>query len=173
MKKNWYAVYTKQHCELKVTALLTRKKIENYCPLNRIGNYHGYRKKMAHEPLFPSFVFVLISESEMPIIRQVNDVINFIYWLGKPAVIKDAEIMHIQDFIDSHPGIRLEKIAVNTNAMARKIKEPAIEAGEDVMTLKSINIKLLLPSLGYMLIGAGEKTNGIFDYNYEAAKMGS
>ena len=35
MKKNWYAVYTKAQCEKKVAALLTKKKIENYCHCER------------------------------------------------------------------------------------------------------------------------------------------
>ena len=45
MKKNWYAVYTKSRCEKKVSASLTKKKIENYCPLNRVGSPIGGQKE--------------------------------------------------------------------------------------------------------------------------------
>ena len=96
MNKNWYAVYTKAQCEKKVAALLTKKKIENYCPVNRrILNTQNNRKKIVHEPLFTFFVFVYITPAEMSFVRQTSDVINFVYWLGKPAIIKSAEIEKI------------------------------------------------------------------------------
>ncbi len=33
MQKNWYIIYTKPKCEKKVAAFLTKKKIENFLPL--------------------------------------------------------------------------------------------------------------------------------------------
>ena len=72
MKKNWYAVYTKSRCEKKVSALLTKKKIENYCPLNRLLKQSPDRKKIVQEPLFTSYVFVHITEMEMAAIRQIS-----------------------------------------------------------------------------------------------------
>ncbi|MCW3094268.1 MAG: NusG antitermination factor, partial [Ferruginibacter sp.] len=36
--KNWYALYTRPGTEKKVANLLSRKNIENYCPLKRQGN---------------------------------------------------------------------------------------------------------------------------------------
>ncbi|MBL0358096.1 MAG: UpxY family transcription antiterminator [Chitinophagaceae bacterium] len=92
MNRNWYAVYTKPQSEKKVAALLTKKKIENLCPLNRITNGYGFRRKMASEPLFPTFVFVYITEAEMHEVRKTSDVINFVYWLGKPAIIKKPKL---------------------------------------------------------------------------------
>lgn len=171
MKKNWYAVYTKQHCEQKVANLLTKKGVDNYCPVIKSDNYYTYRKKMAQEALFPSFVFVYISESEMSYIRQANDVISFIYWLGKPAVIKEADIRQLQHFTNLYANIRLEKIPVNMNAMAHSINELVKGANEDVLTLKKVHIKLSLPSLGYMLISEAEKTDTIFDFDYNDVQM--
>src|SRR5689334_11827491 len=112
MKKNWYAVYTKPRCEKKVSALLSKKKIENYLPLNRVST-PGDRRKVNLEPLFPSYVFVNITELEMATIRQNSDVINFVYWLGRPAVIKDVEVESIQHFLNEHSDVVLEKTAVN------------------------------------------------------------
>ncbi|KAA9039498.1 hypothetical protein FW778_11815 [Ginsengibacter hankyongi] len=34
MQKNWYAVYTKPHCEKKVSLLLVKRGIENFYPVN-------------------------------------------------------------------------------------------------------------------------------------------
>ncbi|MEO7049924.1 MAG: transcription termination/antitermination NusG family protein, partial [Ferruginibacter sp.] len=92
MKKTWYAVYTKSRCEKKVASLLAKKKVEHYCPLNRVVKQWSDRRKLVFEPLFTSYVFVKATDAEMATIRQTNDVINFVYWLGRPAVIKDTEI---------------------------------------------------------------------------------
>ena len=65
----WYAVYTKPRWEKKVADLLTKKQIENYCPLNRVLRQWSDRKKVILEPLFTSYVFVRISESNQLAIR--------------------------------------------------------------------------------------------------------
>ncbi len=168
MKKNWYAVYTKQHCELKVAALLTRKKIDSFCPLNRVTNYSGNRRKLFYQPLFPSFVFVYTTEAEMRYIRQTTDVINFIYWLGKPAVIKDAEVKGLKHFTNNHTNIALEKIDVNVHTFIRTVNEQSSYATD---TLPVNNIKLSLPSLGYMLSANTDSEAELYNYNYEGNKM--
>ena len=35
--KKWYAVYTRPRWEKKVAEILTRRKIENYCPINKVS----------------------------------------------------------------------------------------------------------------------------------------
>ncbi len=158
MNKNWYAVYTKTQSEKKVAALLSKKKIDNFCPLNRITNQQGNRRKMCYEPLFPSFVFVYISDAEMGTVKQTSDVINFVYWLGKPAVIKSAEIENVSHFVNSHCNIKLEKTAVNAAGIVRISKEPRIDMNVDVISLKTTTIRLSLPSLGFAMTAETEKT---------------
>ena len=59
-EKKWFVVYTKSRCEKKVADLLTKKGIENYCPLNRVQKQWSDRKKIILAPLFTSYVFVRI-----------------------------------------------------------------------------------------------------------------
>jgi len=172
MNKNWYAVYTKTQCEKKVAALLLRKKIENFCPLNRILNTQGNRRKMAYEPLFPSFVFVYINETEMRIVKQTNDVINFIYWLGQPAVIKATEIENISNFISSHYNIKLEKTAVISNGLVRISNEPQLDLNGGMLSLRTNKVRLALPSLGFAITAETEKAvTDTSDYGIVNSKM--
>jgi len=76
-KENWYALYTKPRWEKKVADLLSKRKIVNYCPLNKVQKQWSDRKKIVLEPLFRSYVFVRISESRQPEIRQIDGVVNF------------------------------------------------------------------------------------------------
>src|SRR5258706_5427248 len=91
-KKQWYALYTRPRWEKKVADLLEKKKVEVYCPLNKVKRQWADRKKIVYEPLFASYVFVYVSEREELNIKQTDGVINFVYWLNKPAVIRNEEI---------------------------------------------------------------------------------
>ena len=174
MKKNWYAVYTKQHCELKVANLLKRKKIENYCPLNRTLNCKGNTKRWVYEPLFTSFVFVYITDVEISKIKQINSVVSFIYWLDKPAIISDEEIENIKDITREYSNIHLQKISVNPNGVASFFSEPLfdINPSSTLISVKNSNFKLLLPSIGYVMTTEIEKsTIDVFNYGFERTKL--
>src|SRR6185295_9884757 len=102
MQKNWYAVYTRPHCEKRVVSSLTKRKIENFCPLNcrKIKSFR--RSKILQEPLFRSYVFVYITFAEADLVKQINGVINILYWRNEPAVIKQDEINAIKEFTNDH-----------------------------------------------------------------------
>lgn len=153
MNRNWYAVYTKPQSERKVVALLSKKRIENFCPHKRMLLGQGSKRKLVYEPLFPSFVFVLITEIQMFEVRKTNDVINFVYWLGRPAVIKTEEIENIARFNGLYYNIQAEKSPVNALGLVKIIQEPGIsDAAPGVLAAPTTTrVKLTLPSLGYTL----------------------
>lgn len=110
VQKHWYGVYTCSRWEKKVDLLLKQKGIESYCPLNKVERQWSDRKKLVEEPLFTSYVFVRISEEEMPIVRLVRGIVNFIYWLGKPAVILDRDIDAIRRFLGTYDHVTVEPL---------------------------------------------------------------
>jgi transcription antitermination factor NusG len=156
---NWYAVYTKPRWEKKVAELLTRKKIENYCPLNRVHRQWSDRKKVILEPLFTSYVFVRIEESNQLPVRITDGVLNFVYWLGKPAIVRDEEIELIKRFLNEHENVQVEKSYVNLNDRVRIINGPLMMREGNVLEVKHKTVKVLLPTLGYTLIAEVEKSN--------------
>src|SRR5881275_1384437 len=112
MASRWYAIYTRPRWEKKVNTLLSEKKVESYCPLNKVRRRWSDRMKTIEEPLFKSYVFVRVSDAARTEVRMTDGVINFVYWNGKPAVIKDKEISIIKRFLDDHENVMLEKIEV-------------------------------------------------------------
>ncbi|MEO5892429.1 MAG: UpxY family transcription antiterminator [Ferruginibacter sp.] len=171
MKRKWYAVYTKPNCGKKVAALLSRKNIENYCPLNRIVNFQDVRKKMVYEPLLSNIVLVFITEAEMDVIKKTSSVLNFVYWLGKPVVIKSDEIVYIRNFTSEYSNIKLEKTAVNPDETGQVTSEPHLDI-TNKHVVKNMDIRLSLPSLGYVMIAQVEKANiNVFNYGYERNKL--
>jgi transcription antitermination factor NusG len=105
LEKKWYALYTKPRWEKKIDTVLLRKEIDSWCPLQKIERQWSDRKKIVEEPLFKSYVFVRIDETERSKVLMTDGVLNFVYYLGKPAVIKDQEVNNIKLYLaekDAH-----------------------------------------------------------------------
>lgn len=157
--KRWYAVYTRPRWEKKVADLLVKKHIENYCPLNKVVRQWADRKKIILEPLFTSYVFVHVSTLEHLAIKQTDGIMNFVYWLGQPAVIRDEEIEAVKQFLDEYQNVQLEKINVNMHDRVRISSGPLMAQEGDVIEVRSKTVKVQLPSLGYALTAEVEKSN--------------
>lgn len=155
----WYAVYTKPRWEKKVAELLTRKRIENYCPLNKVVRQWHDRKKVIEEPLFTSYVFVNVTDMEQAEVRKTDGIINFVYWLGKPAVIRPSEIEVIRDFLEDYRNVQLEKIRVNPKDVVRIVRGPLIGQEGNVLEVYNQKAKVYLPSLGYCLVADLNRDN--------------
>lgn len=151
MQKNWYAVYTKPDCEKKIAALFSKWKFENYYALNCVRTNVSWRSKLNWEPLFKSYVFVKISEDKIEKIQKLEGVVNFLYWLGKPAVIKTEEIEAIKELTEFYQDIKLERTIVNINSDLRIIDKPSYSIEGNFISVKSKTVTLNLPSLGYKL----------------------
>ena len=121
--KKWYAVYTKPRWEKKVNQLLCDKGIDTYCPLNKVIKQWSDRKKVVLEPIFKSYVFVQIADAGKWDLKKVNGILNFVYWLGKPAVIKDEEIDTIRKFLNEFSNVEVvesNQLTVNTKVRIRQ-----------------------------------------------------
>lgn len=158
-KKQWYAVYTRSRWEKKVAELLERKKIEVYCPLNKVHRQWADRKKTILEPLFTSYVFVNVTEQEHLGIRQTDGVINFVYWLNKPAVIRNDEIDTIKKFLNEYDYVSVEKTRVNLNDRVRIINGPLMMWEGNIVEIRTNTVKIALPSLGQTLVAEIRKDN--------------
>ncbi len=157
--KKWYAVYTRARWEKKVSDVLTRKNISNYCPLNKVVRQWSDRKKIVHEPLFTSYVFVNTTEKELLTIKKTSGVINPVYWLGKPAVIQDYEIEAIMRFLEDHSNVKLQKTPINVTDKVRITGGPLMAYEGQVLTVKNKTVKVALPSLGYLMYAEVEIAN--------------
>jgi transcription antitermination factor NusG len=169
MSKNWYLICTKPQREKKVAALLNKKKIENYYPLNRIVKFERSKYKISYEPLFNAFVFVYVSAEQRNEILKIDDVINFVYWLENPVVLQEDEIEHMQQFISQFSNIKLDKIAINASSLKPKFElYKEVDNGAQIGLVKNHSYKLLLPALGYKMIADREKsTSDVFGFNYK------
>lgn len=96
---NWYVVYTKPKWEKKVAERLNEMGVVSYCPLITKVSQWSDRKKIIQVPLFNSYIFVQLEEADRNRIFDVVGAVRYLFWLGKPAVVKDAEIESIKDWL--------------------------------------------------------------------------
>ncbi len=150
MQKNWYAVYTKPHSERKVSLSLTKKNIENYCPLNYKKSWQLFRNVTFGEPVFSCYVFVRSTDTEIiKLTKQINGAISLLYWKGRPATINDEEISAMKEFCDNHPEVTVENM--HSNAEHEDTDLSYLMDGQ-ILLVKNRTMKLNLPSLGLTMI---------------------
>jgi len=101
--KKWLVIYTRPKWEKKVDHILKHQGINSFCPLKVVQSKWADRWKTVELPLFTSYVFVNVSLKEELMVRQTHGVINFIYFLGKPAVIRDNDMQQFMDILTKNP----------------------------------------------------------------------
>lgn len=97
---DWYVIYTKPRWEKKVRDLLKKNDIEVYCPLITEIRQWSDRKKKITTPLFKSHLFVRLPENRRNEVFNVPGVIRYLYWLGKPAIVRPQEIEIIEKWLN-------------------------------------------------------------------------
>lgn len=154
----WYAIYTRPRWEKKVNGLLLQKGVESYCPLNKVRRKWSDRIKTIEEPLFKSYVFVKIKDEERTMVRMTNGVVNFVYWDGKPAIIKEKEILTIKRFLDEYEQVEAVKMEFETGSRVQVIAGPMMDQQGSILELQNKTAKVRIESLGYMLIAYIDKS---------------
>jgi transcription antitermination factor NusG len=157
--RKWYVVYTKPRWEKKVYQLLTEAAIESYCPLNRTRKQWSDRMKWVDEPLFKSYVFVKISEQEQAAVRIVNGVVNFVYWLGKPAVVREAEIAIIRKFLNEYADVQAEALAIGPDARLKVKRGVLMDREVKVLKVLGNKVRVVIESIGYSLVASVDRSN--------------
>ena len=95
-EKKWYVVYTKSRTEKKVYQNLLDNNLEAFLPLHKTLRQWSDRKKTVEVPLFTSYVFVKINETEGLKVLKTIGVVGFIKFCGKKAVVTEKEIFYLQ-----------------------------------------------------------------------------
>jgi transcription antitermination factor NusG len=161
MKSNWYAVYTRPRWEKKVAFFMSQDALENYCPLNKVIRRWSDRKKIVEEPLFTSYVFVRITARQFAQIQQIDGVVNFVYWLGKPAVIRDNEIELIKRFLNEHINVKVERTNLHINDKIKILNGPFMEMEGNIVEVNKRIVKVNLVSLGFTMTAEVENVQVI------------
>ena len=148
---NWYALYTKPRNEKKVEEQLHKMGLEVFCPKVSVVKQWSDRKKRVSQPLIPSYVFIKIKEQERDLVFSVSGVVRYLFFLGKPAIIKESEINAMKETLNHD----FKEVGVMDLEKGQKFTiEEGTFKGQEVTFLeqKGNKIVLRLESLGIKLI---------------------
>jgi transcriptional antiterminator RfaH len=148
---NWYVLYTKARWEKKVFDRLTEDGFNAYCPLQIKWRQWSDRIKKVEFPIFPSYVFVNCDLQAHDRIRRISGVVNFVYWLGKPATIKETEFSNIRNFVSDYSEYEInfktlhekDEIYIQTGPF-KENKATIVKIGKHkaILELKQLNLKI-------------------------------
>lgn len=146
----WYVLYTNPKAEKKVSQQLATMGIEVYCPLVTTIRQWSDRKKKVEAPLFTSYVFVNIEEKDKNRVFDARGVVKYLFWLGKPAVVRDEEIAAIKKWLtDEVTDVEVDSIKKGDHF---EIKEgPFANHSGLVQEVSKSAIKLIIESIGVVL----------------------
>ncbi len=116
-EKQWFVVYTKPRWEKRVSAALVAKGIKQYCPLNKVTKKWSDRRKVVLEPLFKGYVFVCPEGTPKISFKQINGILNFVTWQGKPAVVRESEIIIIKKFLNEFTDVEVTDCIATVDEM--------------------------------------------------------
>ncbi len=152
-------MYTKPRWEKKVAALLNKKGFEVYCPLNKVRRKWSDRYRVIEDPLFKSYVFIFFDINEQSRVRLTDGVVNFVYWQGSPAIIKENEILLIKRFLNEFSDVKANSIELNPGLKVR-VKSGLMMNHEGlVVDIKSNSVSVILETLEYQLTATFDKKN--------------
>jgi len=147
----WYALYTKPRNEKKVTERLQQLGLTVYCPLVTVVKQWSDRKKKVQEPLLPSYIFVQLEENEREKVFQVAGVVRYLYWLGKPAIVKDKEIETLQSWLlNGNQKLQVQPLLPGSKITIREGLFTGVDAV--VKEYRGKKVQLVLESLGIIII---------------------
>ena len=99
VSKLWYVVYTRSRAEKKVHAELTANHIDSFLPLQKQLRQWNDRKRWVEVPLITGYCFVHILKKDYLRVLQINNVLSYVLFDHKPAVVPDREIDHLRQML--------------------------------------------------------------------------
>jgi len=103
-------------------------------------------------------VFVKVDDTERTKVRLTNGVINFVYWNGKPALVKEKEIQTIKRFLDEHEAVQVRPMELIPNQTVLITSGAFMDQQAVVLDANKREVKVAILSLGQELIATIDKT---------------
>ena len=146
--KSWYVLYTKPRHEKKLAERLRSEGWTVYCPLKKTTKQWSDRKKIVEEALFPSFIFIQCEESQRDQVFSHASAVRYLYWLRKPAVVREDEIQSIKQWMGevNHEDITIESIPLGSRV--RLSGGPLMGETGTVKELRGAQVTIVLEQLG-------------------------
>ncbi len=117
------------------------------------------RNKTILEPLFKGYIFVCIAESNKWDIKKIPGVINYVHWLGKPAVVRETEIETIRKFLQEFDDVEVTEQYPAANDKVMIKQGILMDYKGIIMEVSGNKAKVKIESMGLQLTAVFERKN--------------
>ncbi|MCD6091864.1 MAG: UpxY family transcription antiterminator [Bacteroidales bacterium] len=151
---NWYAVYVRSRAEKAVYDRFIDQGIEAFLPLERKLRKWSDRKKWVEVPYINSYVFVKSSEKEYFDVLNTFNVMRYITFEGKAAIIPEWQIEAMKKIVSSKESFHFsshrfqkgEKIVIESGALTGYSGEVIYDSD------KKKKILIRIDQIGYSMV---------------------
>jgi transcription antitermination factor NusG len=94
--ESWHVAYTMPRSEQKIYDFLRRTGVTSFFPVQSVLRKWSDRIKRIELPLFPNYIFVRVSPQRRFEVTNVEGVVRYVSFAGRPAVVPDSVIESLQ-----------------------------------------------------------------------------
>jgi len=147
----WHAVYVKSRAEKKAQIELQIQEIETFLPLQRKLRQWSDRKKWVEMPLISGYLFVRASRKEYDQILQSNNVVSYVRFEGKAAIIPDYQIEYLKLMLKQDSSeVEITREKLKPGQMIEVVAGPLIGLKGKLQKIKGKSkVAIEIEQLGY------------------------
>jgi len=122
-----------------------------YCPVQTTLRQWSDRRKKVSVPVFPSYIFLHVNAQESDAVLQDSGVLNYVYWLGKPAIIRDEEIEKLMAFLTENKDNSVEVLNYKPGEIVEIAFGPFKGHRGEIDQVKGGRMSVMIESLGMIV----------------------
>ncbi|WP_445749688.1 UpxY family transcription antiterminator [Polaribacter sp.] len=149
-KEHWFVLYCKPNTEKSTAKKLERLGIHVYCPTKTEIRQWSDRKKKVEVPVLPSMMLVCVSEKDRNQVFQATTVIRYLFWEGKPAIVRHKEVEALKEALSQPDNIVSIENDINTQSLMLSILGINLKNGQLKYKTKT-HLYVRLERLGYII----------------------
>lgn len=142
----WFVLYVNSRTEKKVAERLAEKGIEVFCPTKIEERQWSDRIKKVEVPYFQSYVFAKFSPKETNYVLETPGVVRRLFWMGKPAIIREEEMQEVIAFFDS--DAQIEQVNFTEGELVKISRGVLKDKKGIVLKNDKHQVTLSIPALG-------------------------
>ena len=143
---DWFVLYVNSRTEKKVAQRLVDKGIEVFCPTKIEERQWSDRVKKVEVPYFQSYVFAKFSSKDTNYVLETPGVVRRLFWMQKPAVIREEEMQEVMAFFNTHS--KIEQVNFTEGELVRITRGVLKEKKGIVLINDKHQVTLSIPALG-------------------------
>jgi transcription antitermination factor NusG len=128
--------------------------IESFLPLQRRLRQWSDRKKWVEMPLISGYVFVRITRKHYDTVLQIDNVMQYVRFEGKAAIIRDQEIELLRRMLgQTETEVEITMEALQPGTLVEIVAGPLMGLKGELISYRGNNkVAMRIPPLGFTVL---------------------